>query len=1313
MWCGRVMRLMFVFFMFMPLFASASIKWYKWNEDKISIELKDYLNISEMKWPVTLLRYKVDIANARVSDPKSFELIDETGKSISYQLTDLEMDKGLISKATLCFLSDLPSGATRKFQLVLRGDKPLSSNSSHLKIRSSAFSDVVLNGQVRLEINKKLSSDDRAIIVKLGNNTKWLGNLLLPERENLTDYQVMKTIDGDVFWEYHFRFCFEGSKKYDLKLRLIDGMDYVEMDESMVGFNTNDQLSLILDWNNFKPEIRYCPTRASQINKKGKGYTNYQWEPIEGLLLEKDGVSHPKTNVDQRNKEDGILPFRLSSYHNWMTWWRLHTAAFWSEKTDQSVGIYINDFEKWKDPSYPLWGSKEYLSVEYYYKNGQFYWKYPLVEGTRSTSIALYAHQKDRELVDQTNKPLVYIDYLRRWYGWISLNKTKDWILDYDSDYSMHQPFYQKLNQHHLKPDPKGVLERLKRNVKEMATAGERSFGPTPVGAREYLETLTPLLEVSESQFSKVDYKQARAYYLFMNYVFMDEALMPMRTMLSGHPNFLGDLKAIAGTVAFLYPDHPEAKLFADHFDKSMELNMRYHIRPDVDTWNAKGGRSTENLSCYTWAFLRPTLKTSFLLHHYYDGKNRMLHPNASAYGNWLLNTLTSPLLELGGRRAVPPQGAHSRKPNIPDLLNTFGQELKYYDPLLAEHIFWETHPDDMRFESRKEADYWAIASKNERPYEKGTNPRLHSDKFTGYGFVLRKNYGEKDEMYVNLQQIDDGPNYRWGRAGKGGNGIIYYYANGKRYSHNGTEDVGDGPFGDVERATNFGVRKEGIYRGLGNYRSVGRNDLTEPLFDFGFAQFASILANEEVRSHYNSRSVLMADNDYIVVFDDVASSEVEGCFSWFVGVNDEFPFIKQLAPGCKGTKVDVVHSSSPYHKDKSTPETKGMKFEGKGDFLTFVSHRLDLNVQYNDSVCLVNHPGGQKDWVFRSGSPILYNKNGVKFDGTSGFIRKKSKEHYQAALFNGKQISVPGITIMLDDKYYNNGVSLEVVDNKYRGKIQLIQPVLLKMVLDEELDASYVFYLNGLQAYPQKIGDRTYLFALDAGNYDWLLTDEGAIPGTTRITKSISGDSWCELYWEKISGATSYQVWLSSDYGKTWALYKKNITSTDCKIINQKQNSKIHVRVVAEAQGGIGEASGDYPIYFSKEKAHAPEGLRLTLVKGVLEVTWGQVLGADQYALYCRKRGADHFDCVYRGSTRRCRMEFPDREIYEFCVTAKNGNKESDKSIILNTDPDCFLNWDPVPGDKFKRDPESQENGYIEYNPFIEEKMKILTYPE
>ena len=68
-----------------------------------------------MKWPITLLRYKVDIANARVSDPKSFELIDETGKSISYQLTDLEMDKGLISKATLCFCQIYLQGQQENF----------------------------------------------------------------------------------------------------------------------------------------------------------------------------------------------------------------------------------------------------------------------------------------------------------------------------------------------------------------------------------------------------------------------------------------------------------------------------------------------------------------------------------------------------------------------------------------------------------------------------------------------------------------------------------------------------------------------------------------------------------------------------------------------------------------------------------------------------------------------------------------------------------------------------------------------------------------------------------------------------------------------------------------------------------------------------------------------------------------------------------------------------------------------------------------------------------------------------------------------
>ncbi len=1306
--------LLLFFWLFSLSFAVASQKVYKWGENGIRIELKEYLDIPEMKWPVTLLHYRIDLSGAKISDPGNLSLIGDTGRPIPFQLIDVQAEKGVIRYATLCFLSDLPSGSTKVFRLLPKVDEKQVSRLSlpdQVKVVSSSSSELLSNGLVRLQISKVLD-ENHPVLVRFGTEADWLGEFTLTHKNKLTGFEVEKKVEGEIFSEYCIHLCFEDTKIYDLTLRMISGMDYVEMDENMSGFDQSDRLSVILDWNQFQPEVRYCPTRAVQIDKSGKGYSNFQWEPMEGLKTVMPLDRHPLADFDQRNGEDGKLPFRLSSYHNWMTWWRLHTAAFWNEKTGQTVGIYIHDFEKWKDPSYPLWGSKEYLSVEYYYKKDHFYWKFPLVNGERSVSIALYPHQKDKDIVDETNKSLVYVDYLRRWYGWISLDKTKDWILDYESDHSVHQPFYKSVKQE-MKANPEELIRKFRRNVQAMATANERYSGPTPVGAREYLDHLTPLFEISENQLSTSDYKKVRAYYLFMNYVFMDEALMPIRTMLSGHPNFLGDLKSIAGAVAFLFPDHPEARMFADHFEKSIALNLNYHIRPEVKFWGAKGGRSTENLSCYTWAFLRPILKTSFLLHHYYDGKNRILQPNISLYCDWLLNTLTAPLDQLNGRRAIPPQGAHSRKPDIPDLLNTLGQELKYYDPLLAEHIFWETHPDDGSFEARKSADTWAVASKDKRPYEKGTNPRLQSAKYTGYGYILRRNYGASGEMYVNLQQIDDGPNYRWGRAGKGGNGIIYYYADGKRYSHNGTEDVGDGPFGDTERCTNFGVKKEGVYRGIGEYRSVGRNDLSEPLFDFGFAQFATVRGGKDIRPFYKSRSVLMADNDYIVVFDDVANSSVDGRFSWFVGVDDDFPEIYQLKPGSQGINADIRLTSSPYHKDAESPETKGMYFDGNGDFLTLVTHKKDLKVKYISDVCEIYHPSGKVDWVFRNDCPVVYHKDGICFEGTSGFIRRHSKRHYQAALFEGKILSVPGITVQFDAGNKKNGFSLETTGGRYFGKMQISSPALIRISLEKKLDSAYEFYLNGISSVLQKEGDKTFLLRLDVGTYDWQLTDKGVIPGQPVIEKCISGRDWCELSWKTVPGADFYQVWISEDSGNNWQPYKKQISETVCRIENQGTNKKIHVRIVAGTEGGTSLPSNDYPVYLSPENAHAPEGLRVELDGDIATLSWGEILGADRYTLYGRKRGSDKFEQIYKGNERSTQVKLADTTVYEFTVTATNGNGESKKSVIVDTDRNRFINWSPIPGEKFRRDPENQENGYIEYNPWVEDQMKLLTYPK
>jgi hypothetical protein len=48
----------------------------------------------------------------------------------------------------------------------------------------------------------------------------------------------------------------------------------------------------------------------------------------------------------------------------------------------------------------------------------------------------------------------------------------------------------------------------------------------------------------------------------------------------------------------------------------------------------------------------------------------------------------------------------------------------------------------------------------------------------------------------------------------------------------------------------------------------------------------------------------------------------------------------------------------------------------------------------------------------------------------------------------------------------------------------------------------------------------------------------------------------------------------------------------------------------------------------------------------------------------------------------------------------------------VADTDKNRFINWYPIPGEIFRRDTESHESGYIEYNNQIEQEMPVLKYP-
>jgi hypothetical protein len=95
-------------------------------------------------------------------------------------------------------------------------------------------------------------------------------------------------------------------------------------------------------------------------------------------------------------------------------------------------------------------------------------------------------------------------------------------------------------------------------------------------------------------------------------------------------------------------------------------------------------------------------------------------------------------------------------------------------------------------------------------------------------------------------------------------------------------------------------------------------------------------------------------------------------------------------------------------------------------------------------------------------------------------------------------------------------------------------------------------------------------------------------------------------------------------------------------------------------------------------------------------------VLGVSEYRLYARSADEREFRLVYRGLDRIFRDQRPgiraansnpndvaaarQTGIIEYCVAAFNGNGEGARSRTADTNPASWRNWDPKPGEPFRR---------------------------
>ena len=1305
---------------------------------EIRFVIQDHLKHPFYWWPNTLLSYPVEFTKA--IDPSRLTLTNAaTGKLVPMQLSNASANGTGKRIATLHFVSDLPSAGRREFVLKTAGSAV--TLSSGVKETHDGNSIILDSGELRVRIpaTQIVQGQAPGPIMQVSRGGKWVGTSRLEfDGDKVTRIATTRVEHGPLFVAYDVAYDTAAGSRYVARIQCNAGQDFVQLKENMEGIRPGVRGTFTSTWTSFDVTHRQSPNHPFPLPDQLTTYEDYGWETIDEPWFKPDVRFGSSLPIYPEVLPEGQLPIFIGIYepapgNTTIGSW----ANYWDQQSGDALGVFIDDAAYWQDHEYAYEVESPTLQVRAFYQDKKLAWKWPVVRGRRSTCFTFYDHTKDKEAMQDQERytkpfqhdglkyqvPISFTShtlFLENRYGTLNLNRVKDWVLEYPDDARRPKVIFNG-------GGTKSATE-LERNVLTspfvctLPITGTRQMdghGPipgrsivnfSPVPSRQIQGSWIDGFNRHNASMTALQRTRLTAMYLFIAYVLADEDFMPQVPMLAGHPNYFADVKSVAPAMSFLFPDHPMASTWADMWQKCVALNTRFNTRPAVKTWNADGGRWTEDVGTYVWAFVRPSLRTDFLLRQY-DGLERFATPQLADMADWLVNVLSAPfdgetkegfqtLMTVdhgrewgvvgpgeGPKRVYPPIGAHSEQRMPPRSLWYLGTCLHRFHPLAAEHAMWASRPTDQDAESAPGSeppwdDIMYSVSEN-----RGTNPHLRSCKHTGYGITFRAAVDTPDELSIHLQQIDQGPNYRWGWAAEGGCGLIYFYAAGKAFSFNASEDVGDRRDQDTDFCTNFGVFHKGVFR------SIGENVLSRPFYNLGAGQFAELVPREsdprEPAFEYLSRSILLAGHHYFVVYDAVVNQAIVHRLSWFVRRGSELPSI-QFARGAGAADRETSRT------DHQTEATTGVWFDGVGDSMAIVSHRKDVKVTGTNFGCRVE-VGGATDLVFRTQTPAHFADGTTVFEGTAGLIRNTA-ERTDFALFHGRRIGVQGYSFSTDDTDLGIGGAI-IAGKPVAGEFYAPSASTVRIKTPAG-GSNLVFYIDGTAATASRSADDMVL-NLPAGQHHWELTNALPVPMPPQILRTENTSGGARIVITPAASATKYQVEISKDNGATWSPQTTD-GSAQPLITGLENGRKVHVRAIASNDQHTSAPGPEYPLYVSNQPPPTPDGLLIELSKGYATISWGEVLGARSYALYGRPKGTREFQLLTRAAARKyvehratiqpCN-ESPGNTIkpspdgiWEYAVAAANDNGESPMSRFVDTDPASWLNWDPKPGEPFRR---------------------------
>ncbi|MEV4969910.1 fibronectin type III domain-containing protein [Streptomyces scopuliridis] len=1311
---------------------TAAVTRWPADGDRVRFRLADPLGHPEFAWPRTLLRYPVRWAVPSVR-AEWLRLIDGTGEPVPFQLSRVSEEDGHLTSAVVCFFGELASGAAHEY--CLRADASLRAADVPRPVRITEDSGTVVvdNGALGVRLPSSGRFTDGAVpgpVLQLNRGQGWMGTSALRCGDERLEHLETHLVEaGPLFATHEIRYRFASGAGYTASVRCLQGCDFFELSEEMTSLDSATT-RWELSWDGVTPSHRNSstwPLSQSPADHADPGSpAGYHWLGIdEPIVLGDSGEDPSFSGPGGKERPDTDFAFTVGPYAPSYAWNVRPHATFWDVARGDAMGVFVRDHAQWDDRTYASWASADILQLRFRY-DGVLRWTWPLRSGTRQTSIAFYHHQRDLDVLrDQslTTYPSTYVRSLHHWQGTLSLDRVKDWKLTY----SGRRPA--QLCREGEFGTPEEFAEALltgSDGPRLIAHGVNELPGYLNIGQRPLYDRLLDGYDRFAGRLAASDRQRVDALLLLTAYVSEGEEIGPIRRMLGGHPNFLADGKAALACLAWLFPDHEAAPRWLDRFEKFVELTGVLHTRPELPAHRSRAGRWTESLATYVWAFLRPVTQGNHL-GQLADGRNRLATPEFAAVGDWLVNALTAPVeISATGetRRLHPAQGAHAFWPRRPPVeMRLLGEALRRYRPLVAEHLLWGSDASAHRLDSPHGApDPWRVMVRSTG--NQGTNPRLKSSKYTGYGITLRSHVDQPDEIAVFLQQVDRGPNYRWGIADDNGCGHLYYYAGGRSYSGHGPEDAGDRRAPDATFVSSCAIWTDGAYH------AIGQNTLDRPFYDLGCAQYAEITSDPDgpAGGRYLSRSVLLVGGDYLVTYDSFAANQ-RMVWTWsalteptghdansFHHLAERLPFIHVV----RGVRTDGALDGA-----FTTEVSHGVRLEGRadggtGNTLAVVSHRDDLTIDPERVT-----PWGARirtphslDYVFRHEAATHYQpktiefaENGLRFSGTAGTIRLLDDGSRQLTLFHGSAVGTSDLLLTTDDE--DLGISLCYRDSaESQGTYDAPSDSSVSLRILDGLDGlgtAVGFYIDGERARPLSVSRDAITVALPRGRHRWELTGRRPEPTPSQVVRTETTGDGALVHFTMVAAARCYLVQLSSDGGTTWTPVAE-VEQSPCRLTGLADGEKYHVRVVARNSARQAAPGADYPVYAERRAPDPPDGLTLRLSPGSVTATWGEVLGAGRYRLYRRRKGDRAYREVFAGLGFRHIDDAPgvvpgyddpdqdtaDVTVYEYAVAAENGNGVGPKSAAVDTDPRSPRHWYPPTDLVFRRQHTYNQPPYV-----------------